>query len=301
MSSLLILLGSFFVSAIATGFLIRFGGKVIPLDTPNQRSLHVTPTPRSGGLAVVTGAMLGGGLLTGSGLLNTSAILFGLGGLILFIVALLDDRSSLSPLFRLIVHFLAAFLLLLSLIAAESSFHEHGVLTFVVGLIVIVWAINLYNFMDGMDGFAATMAIIGFGTLALLGWWAGRPDFALIVLVPVASSLGFLRFNFPPASIFLGDVGSTFLGYAMAAASLWGIAIGVFAWWIPLIIFAPFWVDASFTLLRRLLCGEKVWVAHREHWYQKAVLSGHSVRRVLLIEIVVMLVCSGLAVAGSIV
>ena len=98
----------------------------------------------------------------------------------------------------------------------------------------------------------------------------------------------------------MGDVGSTFLGYMVAASSLWGINSGIFPWWAPLLIFLPFWLDATLTLFRRLLAGERVWEAHRSHFYQRAVLAGVPVRRVLLYETLVMLACAILATVGVI-
>jgi UDP-N-acetylmuramyl pentapeptide phosphotransferase/UDP-N-acetylglucosamine-1-phosphate transferase len=153
--------------------------------------------------------------------------------------------------------------------------------------------INLYNFMDGMDGFAGGMAVIGFSTLA----WLGRADagFAAVCLTVAAASAGFLIHNFPPAKIFLGDTGSTTLGFLAAACSLWGSKADLFPFWVALLVFSPFIVDATVTLLRRLLRGEKVWEAHRKHYYQRLVLLGWGHRRTVLVEYALMLACAGSA------
>jgi len=287
----------FLLSASATYFLIRSGETIAPLDVPNARSLHVKATPRSGGLAIFLGVVVGVGLSASASLFTPSAAFLIGGVMALVLVSFWDDRKDISPIIRLIIHLLAAFSLLLALPGGWSE----GVAVSIPLALLSVWSINLYNFMDGMDGFASAMAIIGFSTLAILGWWSGHVDYTMILLFVVTACSGFLLFNFPPAKIFLGDVGSTLLGYTMAGASLWGIGEGIYYWWVPVIVFAPCWVDATFTLLARLFRGEKVWQALREHWYQQAVLSGYSVRTVLVVEIAVMLVCGAMAVVGSIV
>ena len=156
-----------------------------------------------------------------------------------------------------------------------------------------VWMINLYNFMDGMDGFAGGMAVIGFSTLAWLGW--ADSGFATFCLIVAAASTGFLIHNFPPAKIFLGDTGSTALGFLAASCSLWGASAGLFPFWVALLVFSPFIADATVTLLRRLLRGEKVWEAHRSHYYQRLVLLGWGHRRTVLAEYALMLACAGSA------
>ena len=160
-------------------------------------------------------------------------------------------------------------------------------------LLFTIWMINLYNFMDGMDGFAGGMAVIGFSTLA----WLGRADagFAAVCLTVAAASAGFLIHNFPPAKIFLGDTGSIALGFLAAACSLWGSKAGLFPFWVALLVFSPFIVDATVTLLRRLLRGEKVWEAHRNHYYQRLVLLGWGHHYTVLAEYALMLACAGSA------
>jgi len=163
-------------------------------------------------------------------------------------------------------------------------------------LLFVTWAINLYNFMDGMDGFAGGMAVIGFSTLA----WLGRVDepFMNVCLIVAAANAGFLIHNFPPAKIFMGDTGSTALGFLVAACSLWGSKSGLFPFWVAILVFSPFIVDATATLLRRLLRGERVWEAHRTHYYQRLVLLGWGHRRTVLAEYGLMLACAGSAVVA---
>ena len=158
--------------------------------------------------------------------------------------------------------------------------------------------INLYNFMDGMDGFAGGMAVSGFGAFAILGWMAGHDAFMAINLVISAAAAGFLIFNFPPARIFMGDIGSSVLGLLAASLSLWGARDGVFPFWIAVLVFSPFIVDATVTLIRRLLRREKIWQAHKTHYYQTLVQAGWGHRKTVLLEYAIMLGCGVTALWG---
>ncbi|MFO7639921.1 MAG: glycosyltransferase family 4 protein [Candidatus Competibacteraceae bacterium] len=271
------------------------------LDHPNARSLHQRPIPRTGGLAVLSG-LLAGGLVLSIGLpvIRSSLALLMLGLTPLVLISFLDDRRGVAARWRLLVHGWAAGSLAatgfvpgalelpgLPLILPEG-------IALLLTLLFVVWMINLYNFMDGMDGFAGGMAAIGFVALA----WLGRADagFAAFCLTVAAASAGFLACNFPPARLFLGDTGSTTLGFLAAACSLWGTQARLFPFWVALLVFSPFIVDATVTLLRRLLRGERVWEAHRSHYYQRLVLLGWGHRRTVLAEYALMLACAGSAV-----
>jgi UDP-GlcNAc:undecaprenyl-phosphate GlcNAc-1-phosphate transferase len=165
--------------------------------------------------------------------------------------------------------------------------------------IAVAWMINLYNFMDGTDGLAGGMAVIGFlsyGTAALAG---GDFSFAAINLSIAAAALGFLLFNFPPARIFMGDGGSIPLGCLAAAFNLGGWQRGDWPWWFGVVIFSPFILDASLTLAKRLLRGARVWEAHREHYYQRLAQRGWGHRKTALAEYALMATCSALAIAGA--
>jgi len=164
-------------------------------------------------------------------------------------------------------------------------------------LLFVVWVTNLYNFMDGMDGFAGGMACSGFLLLAILGWREGRETFALLATTVATAHLGFLVLNFPPARIFLGDAGSIPAGFLAAGFSLWGVREAVFPLWVPLLAFSPFIVDATVTVLRRFFRRERVWEAPRSHYYQRLVLAGWSHRRTVLAEYGLMLAAT-LSAAG---
>lgn len=268
------------------------------LDYPNERSLHRQPVPRTGGVAIVIAVLVSGFLATRLAIADArftwlAAAAVGVGG-----VAFIDDRFGVSPLARLIVHIGAAVLLVAAgytlgvLSLPGLGFEMHPVASISVSLLFVIWMTNLYNFMDGMDGFAAGMATIGFASFAWLGVQSQEPAFVAVSAVIAAAALGFLLFNFPPASIFMGDTGSSTLGLLAAGMSLWGMAEGIFELWVPLLLFSPFIVDATVTLLRRIYRREKFWQAHKTHYYQRIVQAGWTHRRTVLWEYVLMVACS---------
>ena len=158
-------------------------------------------------------------------------------------------------------------------------------------ILFLMWMINLYNFMDGMDGFAGGMTVLGFGFLSYLAWKGGHQFFAILSLFIMGAAGGFLFHNMPPARIFMGDVGSVSLGFLAGAFAVMEVHDGLFDIWVPVLIFSPFIVDATVTLFRRLLRGEKIWLAHREHYYQRLVLAGWGHRKTVLAEYCVMMAC----------
>ncbi len=291
------------VSALATRWLVGRAHQGL-LDHPNERSLHQTPVPRSGGLGVLAGftaALVG---LAAAGWRDPELVWLGLATVLVAGVSLCDDFGHVSRRLRFAVHAAAA----LMLAAAGLLWHSldlPGVhwsfptaLAWTLTLLYVVWMINLYNFMDGMDGFAGGMTLFGFGALAVLGWRGGEPLFALTAASVAAAAAGFLTRNFPPARIFLGDLGSSTLGLLAAGLSLWGARLGLFPLWVAWLAFSPFIVDATWTLMRRLLKGERVWEAHRSHHYQRLVLAGWGHRKTVLRSYLVMAGAAACAVAA---
>ena len=261
---------AFGVSAVLTLLLSRlprsFSGMI---DMPGERSLHQAPVPRTGGIALLAGLTCGG-LLAAPLLADRSAWAWIVGAVVLVAgVSALDDRGEVRPLYRLLAHVAAAAALVLAgLTWSPLELPGRAVVPAApvavgITLLYVVWMINLYNFMDGMDGFAGGMAVFGFTSLAMLGWQAEDVSFALVSAVVAAAAGGFLLGNFPPARIFLGDLGSATLGLLAAALSLIGTRRGLFPLWIAWIAFSPFIVDATWTLGRRLLRRERIWQAHR--------------------------------------
>lgn len=277
---LLVSLLSLGLCLLTLALLLRRASR-LPLDWPNERSLHVVPTPRIGGLGIAVGVALALALQWPSGL----ALLIW-PALALVGISLADDYLNLPARWRLLVHLAAAIWVVLMLRA--------GPVEGAVALFALVWMSNLYNFMDGADGLAGGMALFGFGCLAVLAGVAGDTELAALSAMVAAAALGFLVFNFPPARLFMGDAGSVPLGFLAAGVGLIGWQRGLWSWALPLLIFSPFIVDASVTLIKRGLRGERVWLAHREHYYQRLVRMGWSHRRLALSEYALMV-----AVAAS--
>lgn len=299
---------AFILSAWLTRQFLRRGSWFYILDVPNERSLHESPKPRGGGVAILIAIYGTLGLAAWLYLTETRGVLVWIGAASFLVAAVsfIDDRIAVPIAYRLIVHAVSAFLIFqagLGLGRIEllgEAWSLPAAMTAGVSLLYIVWMINLYNFMDGMDGLAAGMAVLGFGTYAVTGAMAGDAQFALTNVVIAASAGGFLVFNFPPARIFMGDVGSSMLGLFAAALSLWGVQRGVFSFWVTLLVFSPFIMDTTMTLFRRILCRERFWEPHRSHYYQRLVRSGWSHRQVVLGAYVLMAACgfSALWVVG---
>ena len=280
--------GAWIASAWLTGVAREYALRRALLDIPNERSSHQVPTPRGGGIAIASVmaagiAVLGfGGVLDGDiawALLGGGAMVAGIGWL--------DDHRHVAPPWRALVHLLAAVWALYwlgdftALPRGETS-GGWASLHVALAALAIVWLINLYNFMDGIDGLAgieAATAGVGGAVLLSLG---GAPGLAMVTLLMAASCAGFLWWNWPPAKIFMGDIGSGLLGYCFAVVALAGEGAGVMPAAVWLLLLAVFVLDASFTLVRRVLAGERWYTAHRSHAYQRLVQLGHSHRRVSL-------------------
>jgi UDP-GlcNAc:undecaprenyl-phosphate/decaprenyl-phosphate GlcNAc-1-phosphate transferase len=260
-------------------------GLTLPLDNPNERSLHDTPVPRTGGLAVMLAVLVAGFALGAPWV--TLACALGLA-----IVSFVDDRNGLPASVRFLAQGIAAVLWLAWAL-------PHSPLWLLVALFLsIVWVTNLYNFMDGMDGLAGGMAAFGFGAYAVAWWADGLPQPALFSASIAAAALAFLRFNFHPARMFMGDVGSVPLGFLAAVIGIEGWRDGVWPIWFPVAVFSPFIFDATVTLLRRATRGERVWEAHRSHYYQRLVQLGWGHRNTALAEYVLMAACALVALAA---
>jgi UDP-N-acetylmuramyl pentapeptide phosphotransferase/UDP-N-acetylglucosamine-1-phosphate transferase len=299
-------LASLLLSVSATRWLVSHGAAGRgPLDYPNARSLHSTPVPRSGGLAVLIGVGTPLAILAALGIFAPELGWIAAAVLPVAGIAFLDDLGEVSRRLRLVAQLGAALLLIwgglrwdvLDLPGWTLAFP--GWVAAVLTLVYVVWLINLYNFMDGMDGFAAGMALFGFSAFAILGWSGGEALFALASACVAAASTGFLTGNFPPARIFLGDAGSSSLGMFVAAFSLWGADLGLFPLWSAWLAFSPFILDATWTLLARLARRERIWEPHRQHHYQRLVLAGWTHRRTLLHAYPIMAAAAACAVAST--
>jgi UDP-N-acetylmuramyl pentapeptide phosphotransferase/UDP-N-acetylglucosamine-1-phosphate transferase len=293
-------MGDALLVAVATGVLSCSATRaLIPvlrrrniLDCPNDRSSHMVPVPRGGGVAAIGSVLLVWLLLAWQGLVAGDVIAVSLGAGLLAIVCWVDDLRGLSPGLRLAAQAAAVAIGVCVLLQPQDPLHGWlwpPAQLAIVG-VVWVWAVNLFNFMDGIDGIAGTEAAsIGAGLLVFTTFGAGAdPILALLCAALLGGSIGFLVWNWSPARIFLGDVGSAPLGYLLGFLLL-GLAARGF-WKIALILPLYFLADATITLGRRLLRGERVWQAHREHFYQLAVRRGLShaavVKRIIAADVV---------------
>lgn len=269
------------LSLFMTGALRRYALARSLMDIPNARSSHVVPTPRGGGVAIVVSFLLALPLIAGIGLVDWSMVwaLSGAGAGIA-VLGFLDDHGHIAARWRLLGHFAAAIWSLFWLgglprVEVFGFTLELDWLGHVLAVVYLVWLLNLYNFMDGIDGIASVEAIcvcVGGTLLYVLLSFAGsaQPMAWIMPMLLAAAVLGFLFWNFPPARIFMGDAGSGFLGITLGVLSLQAAWVAPQLLWSWLILLGVFIVDATFTLLRRLLRGDRVYEAHRSHAYQCA-------------------------------
>ncbi|MFK7964491.1 MAG: glycosyltransferase family 4 protein [Burkholderiaceae bacterium] len=298
----------------------RFAGL---LDQPNNRSLHSRAVPRIGGwlmmlavgctlilIGIVTSvtnrcelllACLWPALPLSDAVVATGALLTG--AIVLTWLGRLDDRGSLSVLPRLLIHLLCAALVafavsptagsILSTAVGLPALLSGQVVTIAVFFVItlgVTWLTNLYNFMDGANGLAGLMTLIGFGTYAYLA--PPGSGLALLSAACAGAALGFLLFNWDPARLFMGDAGSIPLGFLAGAIGLTGARSGYWGWFVPMGIFLPFVFDASTTLAIRAWRGERLTAAHRTHTYQILVMSGLGHHRTALLYGGFMVICS---------
>ncbi|HWI38314.1 MAG TPA: glycosyltransferase family 4 protein [Burkholderiales bacterium] len=273
---------SFVVTVVVLRVLLtRFGR--LALDRPNARSLHQTPVPRLGGVGVILGALAAVPFVSA-----THGLALGL-AVALAALSFVDDVRGVPTLVRLACHLLAAGVLIAYALLPMAWFE------LVLLALAITWMTNLFNFMDGSDGLAGGMACIGFAAYAAAALLAGHLALATVCMALAASAAGFILFNFHPARIFLGDVGSIPLGFLTGALGVLGWSEDIWPLWFPLLVFGLFIGDATLTLLKRLARGERVWQAHRSHYYQRLVQLGVGHRGTALVSYALMLVCAAAA------
>ncbi|OGS93677.1 MAG: hypothetical protein A3K04_03285 [Gallionellales bacterium RBG_16_56_9] len=212
---------------------------------------------------------------------------------LVFAVSLLEDIHGVAVVCRLAVHVLAA-----AIFAVSFFWADFGIAIAIVATLFIVWMTNLFNFMDGSDGLAGGMAVIGFSIYGVAAWLTGSTDFALLNFSIAAAGSAFLLDNFHPARVFMGDSGAISLGFLVAVLGLIGWRNGDWELWFPLLVFSPFFVDASITLARRIVAREIFWEPHCDHYYQRLVLLGWGHRGTALAEYGLMLACGGLALVA---
>jgi Fuc2NAc and GlcNAc transferase len=246
------------------------------IDIPNVRSSHSIPTPRGGGIAIVLSFLMSLPLVAVEGYLSWGHVvgIIGAGGGIA-VLGFLDDHGHIAARWRLLGHFAAASWSLywvggLPPLVVFGVSIDVGVFSYIIAALYLVWMLNLYNFMDGIDGIASIEAITVCVGAVFLYYVSGFEQLIWGPLLLAFAVSGFLYWNFPPARIFMGDAGSGFLGVTLAVLSLQAAAVSSSLFFIWLILLGVFIVDATVTLIRRLLRGDKVYEAHRSHAYQFA-------------------------------
>ena len=267
-----------FLSFILTFLVMHYAVRGKMMVIPNERSLHDIPTPKGGGIAIVLTWYIGITILYYSGIVEKTLYFALLCGVLLAIVSLIDDLIGLKPAIRLIIHFItaiAAFYFiggLRPLVLPEIHFN-YNYLVYPVAIVGMVWFINLFNFMDGVDGFASVEVITMCSVLFIYSW-----NFINILLIVCVA--GFLYWNWPKAKIFMGDIGSTQLGFILVVSGIYyhnTYEFSILNW---TMLSSPFWFDATITLFRRWRNGEKLSEAHRNHVYQRIVRAGLSHEKV---------------------
>lgn len=306
---LLVPLGALLTSSVLTYFVLRRARSGGILDVPNERSSHEVPTPRGGGLAIVLAATGAFGLLALLGVLHQRLAMSLLGGTAVAAVGFMDDRRSLPAPLRLVVHLAAGLWAVIWLgglppVRVGSELIQFGAVGYAVGAVGIAWSVNLFNFMDGIDGIATAEAVfisVAGGAVTLVE--GGAQGACCAAFAFGAACFGFLPWNWARAKIFMGDVGSGYLGYVIAvlgiaAARKWDV--GLIVWGTLSLIFLA---DTAVTLVRRAIRGERVYTAHRQHAYQWAARRwrSHSVTTglVVVVNVAWLLPCALLAAAHA--
>jgi Fuc2NAc and GlcNAc transferase len=276
MNLLIVLIIVAAVSLLMTVALRKYALSKKLIDIPNERSSHTIPTPRGGGVAIVVVYLLTLPFLSLNGILHGSdvASMFG-AGVLVAVIGFIDDHGHIAARWRLVGHFLAAgwalyFLGGLPAIDILGVTTQLGLVGDGIAVIYLVWLLNLYNFMDGIDGVAGIEALTTCIGGSLVYIVAGHSQMVWAPMILGGAVVGFLWWNFPPARIFMGDAGSGFLGITLGILSLEAMRVNSDFLWCWLILLGVFVVDASLTLIRRLMRGDKVYEAHRTHAYQFA-------------------------------
>lgn len=283
----------FILSFLFTYFIKNYAIKKSLVAQINERSSHTTPTPHGGGIAIAITWFIGLFYLYFTSQIENNLFYALLIGFIISIVSFFDDIYELSPKLRLLVQATVAIGGLYSLDGFETLTLgifdiSNTILTNIFAFFMIIWFINLYNFLDGINGYAGSEAIF----LALAGFVLFGGNHFLVLVMAV---LGFLYWNWNKAKIFMGDVGSTLLGYNIAIFTIYYANQEPTNFWIWIILFGVYWFDATLTLIRRKLNKEKLSQAHKKHAYQRLNQSGWSHYKVTNWSIVINIILFAIA------
>lgn len=264
------------ISFFLSGSVRRYAIRRSLMDIPNERSSHTVPTPRGGGIAIAIAGIIGVAMLWSRSMIPGWLFIgFGLSGIAIAVVGLVDDAVRLSPLIRFAIHVAACTIGVLIIPDVEGAVftgvHAPELALQLILVVGLVWTVNLFNFMDGIDGLAGIEAVYIGAAVFLLAFAHSEPLSGLPAAVVGAAALGFLAYNWSPARLFMGDVGSGFLGYALGFVILTAVADGLNVW-AAITVAGTFVTDSTVTLLTRILRGERAHQAHRTHAYQHLAL-----------------------------
>lgn len=274
------------------------------MDKPGVRSSHSTPVPSAGGIAILLGAMVG--MLVFGKIYPSFLVAAGI-GLLVAAISFIDDVAVIPSLPRLIVHLVGATLTISLIGLGLKNFglpylHLHFPIWLGVAVAVLftVGFVNFFNFMDGINGIAVAQGIFGGSTLAILLYWGGAENSVLVAAALAGGCLGFLPHNFPKAKMFMGDIGSATIGFALAMLTLLGAGRSDIPWVAMALPLGVFIYDATFTLFKRIIHGENFIKPHREHHYQLLIRCGWSHVKVTAIQVLLMILfCIGALVYAS--
>lgn len=294
--------GALIISCLCVAGFRRWAADRV-LDIPNARSSHTRPTPRGGGLGIVLGVFIGAWSIYISSIIGIplkEVAALSLGGGIVALVGWIDDIHRLPYRKRLVVQAVSSVIIITMVgyfrivtVPFVGDIHMYSI-GIPFALLWIMGLTNAYNFMDGIDGIAGGQAVIAGLGWTIIGFMSGQSFIGLIGLLLAASSLGFLFHNWPPARIFMGDVGSAFIGFILAVLPILASQKNPRFMVAGMLLIWPFMFDTIFTLVRRLINKENIFAAHRSHIYQRLVIAGYSHRFVTLIYM-------GLALIGTII
>lgn len=262
-------------SSVITAVMRKYALRRGLLDVPNSRSSHRIPTPRGGGLSIVvvySAALIW--MYMADTLPGAALAAFLVAGLLVAGIGFLDDHASVPAAYRFLVHLASASYAVYVLgglppFQIGFSVVDLGMAGSVLAVVVLVWLVNLFNFMDGIDGLAASEAVFIAGAALLVGTTGMDNYVVFLKSFLIAGTFGFLLWNWSPAKIFLGDIGSGFLGITLGILALVSVGADDLPIWTWLVLAGTFIVDATYTLVRRFLRGEVWYSAHRSHAYQK--------------------------------
>ena len=266
---------SFFISILTIKFSLIVISKTNTIDTPNERSNHINPTPKGAGIGIIISLLIVYYIF-----LPANDLIFTLSVLLLCFISFINDNINISIILRLLTHVLLSLFVLffweplLSLPLENNLIPEWLCYTLII--IFIIWMINLYNFMDGIDGISCVQCIIvgiGVGSCLFYSEHINKIENLLAGFL-VGSSIAFLIWNWHPARVFLGDAGSIPIGFINAILTLLLFKNGL--WYVALILNNYYLADSSITLIKRIMRKEKPWQAHKSHFYQKAVKNGNT-------------------------